>query len=167
MTQTTLRIADDMVVGIAYTLRLDDDEIIDFSEEGSPLEYLHGYGEIIPGLEQALEGLTVGDKKEVAIEPEDAYGEYDDEAFQLVPLDVFPEDLELEEGMELHMRDSQTDQVVQAFVAEVQDEAVLLDLNHPLAGEKLFFSVEVVSLRPATDEEQDHGHVHSSDHHHH
>ncbi|MCB8967981.1 MAG: peptidylprolyl isomerase [Chloroflexota bacterium] len=166
MTEKALRVADDMVVGIDYTLRLDDGEVVDSSADGEPLEYLHGYGEIIPGLEKALQGLVVGDKKEVTIEPDDAYGEYDDESFQLVPLDIFPDDLELEEGMELHMRDSETGQVLQAFVAEVQEEAVLLDLNHPLAGETLIFNVEIVSLRPATDEELDHGHVHGAEHHH-
>ncbi len=166
MTEKMHRIADDMVVGIGYTLHLDDGEMVDASTDNEPLQYLHGYGEIIPGLEKALLGLGVGDKKEVAIEAEDAYGEYDEEAFQLVPLDVFPEELELEEGMELHMRDSETGQVLQAFVAEIQDEAVLLDLNHPLAGEKLFFNVEVVSVRPATGEELDHGHAHDGNHHH-
>ncbi len=164
---SNLTVSDDLVVGLDYTLRLDDGEVIDSSTEEGPLEYLHGRSQLIPGLERELYGMKIGDKKSVIVSPVDGYGEYDEEAFEMVPLDAFPEDLELSPGLELHMRDSASGNVVQAFVAEVRSDAVLLDLNHPLAGEPLHFDVKIASLRPATKEELEHGHAHGSDGHHH
>lgn len=162
-----LSVSDDLVVSLDYTLRLDDGEVIDSSEGENPLEYLHGRGQLVPGLEKELYGMKVGDSKSVIVAPEDGYGEYDEEAFELVPLDSFPEDLDLAPGLELHMRDSASGHIVQAFVAEIRDDAVLLDLNHPLAGEALHFEVKITSLRLATHEELDHGHSHGADGHHH
>ncbi len=164
---TNLTVSDDLVVGLDYTLRLDDGEVIDSSAEGGPLEYLHGRSQLIPGLERELYGMKIGDAKSVTVAPADGYGEYDDEAFEIVPLEAFPDDLELTPGLELHMRDSASGHVVQAFVAEVRSDTVLLDLNHPLAGESLHFEVKIASLRQATAEELDHGHVHGPDGHHH
>ncbi|MCA9933567.1 MAG: peptidylprolyl isomerase [Ardenticatenaceae bacterium] len=167
MSGDTLKIADNLVVGLDYTLRLEDNEVIDFSDEGDPLEYLHGHGQIIPGLERELVGMGIGDTKKVAVAPTDGYGEYDDDAFELVPHDAFPEDMELEPGMELHMRDSSSGHVIQAFVAEIKPEGVVIDMNHPLAGETLYFEVKVASLRQATTEELAHGHAHGPEGHHH
>lgn len=164
---TNLTVSDDLVVGLDYTLRLDDGEVIDTSENEGPLEYLHGRSQLIPGLERELYGMKIGDAKSVIVAPADGYGEYDDEAFEIVPLEAFPEDMELTPGLELHMRDSATGHVVQAFVAEVRSDTVLLDLNHPLAGEPLHFEVKIASLRAATPEELDHGHVHGAEGHHH
>lgn len=162
--QNELRVTDGLVVSLAYTLRLDDGEEIDSAEAGDPLVYLHGAQNIIPGLEQALAGLKVGDTRDVKVEAKDAYGDMDPDAFELVPYDVFPPDVELEEGMGLRMVDNSNGRQMEAYVSELRDDGALLDLNHPLAGETLFFNVEVVGLRQATSEEIAHGHAHSEGH---
>lgn len=160
MSEKDLTVADGVVVSLDYTLRLDDGEIIDSSEGQSPLEYLHGQGNIIPGLEKALVGMSAGDEKEVMVQAAEAYGEVDMDAFQIVPRSTFPEDMDLEEGMGLNLRDAQSGQPVQATIAEIRDEGVMLDFNHPLAGETLHFQVKIPALRRATAEEMSHGHVH-------
>lgn len=162
-----LKIKDGVVVSLDYTLRLDDGEIIDSSEGNEPLEYLHGYGQIIPGLEKALTGLTVGESKKVVVPAAEAYGEVDMEAFEIVPRSMFPDDLELEEGLALSLRDAETNQPFDASVAEVRENEVMLDFNHPLAGETLHFEVRIPALRPATEEELAHGHSHGPEGHHH
>ncbi|MGB3714636.1 MAG: peptidylprolyl isomerase [Candidatus Promineifilaceae bacterium] len=166
MTQLSFAVANDMVVGIAYELRLDDGDVVDDAPDNEPFEFIQGHGDVIRGLEEALYGLKVGDVKKVRVTPTDGYGVPDPEAFALVPLSSFPGELELSEGMVLAMRDKDTDQSVEAFVTEVRDDGVLMDLNHPLAGETLFYDVEVVSLRPASPAELAHGHVHSAGHSH-
>lgn len=163
MAENHLKVADDVVVSLDYTLRLESEEVVDTSEGREPLEYIHGQGSIIPGLERELEGMSVGESREVVIEPGDAYGNIDPDNYQAVPRSAFPPDMELEEGMALGMRDRDTGEVIQASVAEIRDDSVLLDLNHPLAGEKLHFQVHIADLRPATDEELAHGHVHDGD----
>ncbi|GAB4529583.1 MAG: peptidylprolyl isomerase [Anaerolineae bacterium] len=161
MTETKLTVANDLVVSLDYTLRLDDGEVIDTSEGKEPLEFLQGRGQIIPGLEQALYGMAVEDQKDVVVEPADGYGDHDPDAFELVSHDAFPPDLSIEPGMGLRMRDTAGRTLI-AYVAEVRPEGVLLDLNHPLAGETLHFHVKIAGLRPATNEELIHGHVHSA-----
>jgi FKBP-type peptidyl-prolyl cis-trans isomerase SlyD len=161
-----LKIGDGIVVSLDYTLRLDDGEVIDSSQEGEPLEYLHGQGQIIPGLEKALVGLTVGDSKKVTVPSTEAYGDVDMEAFEIVPRSMFPDDMELEEGLELSLRDAETNEPFDATIAEIRENGVMLDFNHPLAGETLYFEVTIPALRPATEEELAHGHAHSSDNHH-
>jgi FKBP-type peptidyl-prolyl cis-trans isomerase SlyD len=163
MANTKLTVADGMVVSLDYTLRLDDGEEIDASTEQEPLEFLQGLGEIIPGLEQALYGMGIGEEKEVVVSPEEGYGDIDPEAFEEVPRNVFPDDLKLEPGMELHMRDADSGEQFEAYVSEVRRSSVLLDFNHPLAGETLHFRVKIAMLRPATHEELAHGHVHDED----
>lgn len=160
MTQDTMKVADDLVVSMHYTLTLDDGQIVDSSDGGDPLEFLQGFGQIIPGLEKALYGMAVGDNKRVVVAAADGYGEVDPEAFQSVPRTIFPEDLELVEGMGLRMRDQESGQLIETYVAEVGSAEVLLDFNHPLAGEELTFDVEIADLRSATAEELSHGHVH-------
>lgn len=159
-----LAVADGLVVSLAYVLRLDDGEEIDSAENDDPLVYLHGAQNIIPGLEQALTGLKVGDARKVSVNPEDAYGDVDPEAYELVPYDAFPGDIDLEEGMELHMIDNETGRQMEAYISELRDDGALLDLNHPLAGETLHFEVEIVGLRRATTDEIAHGHAHTADH---
>ncbi|MBK7895093.1 MAG: peptidylprolyl isomerase [Candidatus Promineifilaceae bacterium] len=161
-----LKIKDGIVVSLEYVLRLDDGEVVDASD-GDALVYLHGYGEIIPGLEKALVGLAVGDSKTVIVPPGEAYGEVDMEAFEIVPRSMFPDDMELVEGLELSLRDAETDEPFDATVAEVRESEVMLDFNHPLAGETLYFEVTIPALRLATEEELAHGHVHGDDDHHH
>ena len=156
-----LTVADDLVVSMDYTLRLDDEEIIDSSAGREPLEFLQGHGQIIPGLEQALYGMVVGEEKKVVIAPRDGYGERDSNAVQEIPRDSFPADVELEPGMALELRDSSGQPLV-AFIADVRPDSVLLDLNHPLAGETLHFNVSIADLRAATSEELIHGHVHGA-----
>lgn len=161
-----LKIKDGVVVSINYILRLDDGEIIDASD-GDALEYLHGHGEIIPGLEEALVGLGVGDSKKVTVPPNLAYGDVNMEAFEIVPRSMFPDDLELEEGLELSLRDAETNEPFDATVAEVRENEVMLDFNHPLAGETLHFEITIPALRLATEEELAHGHAHGSEGHNH
>lgn len=160
MTDTMLKVADGIVVSLDYTLRLDDGQVIDSSDGRESLQFLQGQGQIIPGLEQALYGMEVGEEKDVEVMPEDGYGETDPEAYQMVPHDLFPTDMELSEGMGLRMRD-EAGQPLEAYVAEVNPDGVLLDFNHPLAGETLFFHVKIADLRRGTSEELAHGHVHN------
>ena len=162
MTDTKLTVANDMVVSLDYTLRLDDGEVIDSSEGRAPLEFVQGRGQIIPGLEEELYGMAAGDEKEVEVAPAKGYGERDPEALQLVPHDVFPPDMTLEPGMGLRMRDG-SGQAFETYVAEVRPDGVLLDFNHPLAGETLYFHVKIAALRSATSEELAHGHPHSAE----
>ncbi len=167
MTTQDLQVDDNMVVTLAYKLFLDDDTLIDSSDEYGPLEYLHGYNQIIPGLERAVSGLKKDDRIEVLIPPEDAYGARFEDSFESVPLDVFPDDIELEIGMELELIDSESNEELVAYIYDISDEAVLIDFNHPLAGEDLFFEIRVLDIRPATADELAHGHVHNEDEHKH
>lgn len=153
-------VSDHMVVSLDYVLRLEDGEVVDTSEGRDPLEYLQGHGQIIPGLEEALTGMNVGDEKDVVVEPANAYGESDPDAYQAVSRSAFPENMDLERGMGLSMRDQDTGETLEAYVAEIRDDDVVLDFNHPLAGETLHFHVKVADVRPATDEELAHGHAH-------
>lgn len=164
--QTSLVVADAMVVRLDYTLTLSDGDVYDSSADSGPLEFLQGQGQIIAGLEESLYGMVVGEAKEVVVTPDYAYGEYDPDAVQLLPNDVFPPDMELEPGMAIDLYDEEADEEVEAYVAEIQRDGVLIDFNHPLAGETLTFHVKIVGLRPATPEEIDHGHVHGAEHEH-
>jgi len=148
----TLTVTDDMFVSLEYSLWLDDGEIIDSSEEHGPLEFVQGRGTIMPGLERQLYGMTLGESRNVVLSPAEGYGEYDPEAFQTVPRSVFPPDLELEVGMGFQVRTPLGRSAV-VFIDEVDEDKVVLDLNHPLAGRTLHFNVKVVGLREATPEE--------------
>ncbi|MDH5605919.1 MAG: peptidylprolyl isomerase [Anaerolineae bacterium] len=159
-----VEVADRVVVGIEYTLTVEG-EVLDSSEEDGPLEYLQGFHNIIPGLEKELAGMKVGESKSVVVQPEDGYGEYDEDALMDVPRSEFPESIPLEEGVELHVTDEDGDELLTTIV-EVGDETVILDANHPLAGKELNFEVKVISLREASEEEISHGHVHSGGHDH-
>jgi FKBP-type peptidyl-prolyl cis-trans isomerase SlyD len=163
MTEMSLSVADDMVVSLDYTLRLDDGQTIGTSEGQEPLELLQGHGQVMPGLERALYGMTVGDEKDVVVAPANGFGERNPDAFELVPLDTFPPEMTLTPGMGLKMRD-QVGQVFKVYVADIRPDGVLLDFNHPLAGETLYFHVKIADLRPATSEELAHGHPHSAGH---
>jgi FKBP-type peptidyl-prolyl cis-trans isomerase SlyD len=163
MTQTKMTVADDVVVSLDYVLQLDDGQEVDRSADGEPLEYLHGHHQIIPGLERALDGMKVGDEKQVVIAPTDGYGERDPEQVRVVPRSMFPADVEIAEGEILQLRDSQSDQVFETQVLEVNPTEVVLDFNHPLAGETLHFDVRIAGLRPAAAEELAHQHVHGPD----
>lgn len=145
-------VQDDVCVGIDYTLRLEDGEVIDSSQGRGPLEFIQGRGQIIPGLERALYGMALDDEKEVVVAPADAYGEFDSELLETLPRSAFPAEMELEEGMGLRMR-TRDGRTVVVYVREVNDESVMVDLNHPLAGKTLHFDVRIACLREASPEE--------------
>ena len=157
-----MKISKDHVVSLAITLRDDKGEVLESSEESGPLEYLHGYDDLVPGLEAALEGLSVGDKKEVKVPPEEGYGVYDASLVAVVPREEFPVDQEMEVGMQV-FGETEDDDEVPFWVSAMDDEKVTLDGNHPLAGAELHFSVEVLSIRAAEADELEHGHVHGPD----
>lgn len=155
-----MQIANNVVASIEYTLTDDQGTVIDSSVGGEPLAYLHGAGNIIPGLEEALEGKQSGDSFKVSIPPEAGYGEKNDALLQVVPRSMFRGVDQIEPGMQFH---AQTDYGMQVItVTKVEDDNVTVDGNHPLAGQTLNFDVKVVEVRPATQEELDHGHVHGA-----
>jgi FKBP-type peptidyl-prolyl cis-trans isomerase SlyD len=163
---TVNKIAQDVVVSLHYKLTLDDGSVADESEADEPLEYLHGYGNIVPGLERELEGMGITESRKVTVEPADAYGEIEPDGEIEVDREAFPSDMHPEEGMPIQIEDEHGDLQV-AFIKEVVGDTVILDLNHPLAGERLHFEVTVTGLRAATSEELLHGHVHGAHGHHH
>ena len=159
-------IAQDKVVLIHYTLTDDGGKVLDSSSGGDPLAYLHGQGNIIPGLEKALEGKQAGDKLNVRVEPAEGYGVRDDSLVQQVPRRAFGSVSKVEPGMQFHAQSAQGQMRV-VTVTHVQGDMVTVDGNHPLAGEVLVFDVEVAEVRDATGEELEHGHVHGPGGHHH
>ncbi len=152
-----MEIKENTVVSIEYTLTGDDGQIIDTSEGREPLVYLHGHGNIIPGLEQAMEGKTVGDELAVSVQPEDAYGPYREELIQDVPRSAFDGVDKVEPGMSFRAESSAGPMTV--TVREVGDETVKVDGNHMLAGQNLNFKVEIKDVREATEAEQSEGAV--------
>ena len=160
-----MEITKDAVVTIDYRLHLGDGKYIEESEQEDPLVYLHGYEEIVPGLEKALEGKKAGDSVKAQVSPEDGYGEYDSDAVEEVPREEFPADLELEAGGIVTATDEEGDEV-EFLVKEVRPKTVVVDFNHPLAGKTLHFEVTVREVRKATAEELEHGHAHSPGHEH-
>jgi FKBP-type peptidyl-prolyl cis-trans isomerase SlyD len=161
-----MRIEDGTVVGIDYALHLGDGKVVDASAPGEPLVYLHGVGQIVPGLEAALAGLGAGDRKQVVVAPSDGYGPRDPRGVQEVPRTAFPPGFDPEPGMEL-TAEGEDGEPVPFVVKELRPESVVIDLNHPLAGETLHFDVTVREVRAATEEEKAHGHAHGGDGHHH
>jgi FKBP-type peptidyl-prolyl cis-trans isomerase SlyD len=161
--EPSVKIAKNAVTSIEYTLTDDDGSVIDTSEGGTPLAYIHGIGNLIPGLEKELEGKGVGDELKVHITPTDGYGERDDDMVQSVPRDQMPQDVDIEIGMQLQAESDQGMHVV--TVVAVEGDEIQLDANHPLAGVALNFDVKVVEVRDATAEELEHGHVHGADGH--
>lgn len=148
------------VVSIHYTLTNKAGEELDSSAGGEPLSYLHGAGNIIPGLESALSETSTGDKLKVTIEPEDAYGLRSDEQTQTVGKEMFEGIDNIEVGMQFQA-DSSTGPAI-VTVTEVNEDTVTIDGNHPLAGEQLTFDVEVVEIRSATETEMEAGHIHGA-----
>ncbi len=160
-----MKIAKDSVVSLAYQVRTKDGVLVDETTVVAPLEYLHGAGNLIKGLEDALEGRQKGDKFDVEIEADNAYGEYNDNLVQTVPRDVFVGVDELEVGMRFL---ADTDHgPVPVEITAIDGDNVTIDGNHMLAGQDLKFNVEVVDIREATEEELAHGHVHGAHGHHH
>jgi len=160
-----VQIAQNTVVQIHYTLKNAAGDVIDTSAGQEPLAYLHGGGNIVEGLESALAGKTVGDKLDVTVEPERGYGERREDLVQDVERSNFVGVEEIEVGMQFLAQTPWGEQPV--TVIAVADDSVQLDGNHPLAGETLNFSVEVVDVRQASEEELQHGHAHGEGGHHH
>ncbi|HEX4935902.1 MAG TPA: peptidylprolyl isomerase [Gemmatimonadaceae bacterium] len=160
-----MKIAKDTVATLEYRLTLDDGEEVDASTPEDPLVYLHGYEEIVPGLERALEGKTAGERIQVTVKPEDAYGPYDPNGAEEVPRDQLPADLELEVGGIITATDDDGDEV-EFMIKEVRDGSVVVDFNHPMAGKTLHFDVTIREVRAATEEEKEHGHAHGPGHDH-
>ena len=151
-----MKVAKDLVVSLAYQVRTEDGVLVDESPVSAPLDYLHGHGSLISGLENALDGHEVGDKFDVAVGANDAYGQYDENLVQRVPKDVFMGVDELQVGMRFL---AETDQgPVPVEITEVEDDHVVVDGNHMLAGQNLKFNVEVVGCCGG------HGHDHGHDH---
>jgi FKBP-type peptidyl-prolyl cis-trans isomerase SlyD len=161
-----MKVVKGLVVSLAYQVRTEDGVLVDESPVSAPLDYLHGYGSLITGLEKALEGHEAGDSFDVCVKADEGYGHYDENLVQRVPKDVFMGVDELEVGMRFL---ADTDQgPVPVEITAVEDEHVVVDGNHMLAGQDLNFHVEVVAIREATAEELQHGHVHGEhDHHEH
>lgn len=166
MSNTPDKVDDGQVVSLQYVLHLSDGQEVDRSEDGSPLEFIQGRGQIVPGLESKLYGMAIGEQKQVVVQPSDGYGEFDPQDFTFVPRNAFPKDFEIEEGEDIQVQDPDTGQVKVAYISELQSGRVKLDFNHPLAGETLHFEVTVVGLREPTPEELAHGHVHGPGHSH-
>lgn len=154
-----MKISNDCVVAIHYTLTDDNGATLDSSSGGEPLQYLHGARGLIPGLEQQLEGREAGHEFTASIQPEDAYGVQDAQLVQEVPLQALAEIENLTVGMQLQSR--APDGNVQMLVVEaIGEESATLNANHPLAGQVLHFEVSVASVREASEEEVEHGHPH-------
>ncbi|WP_372874513.1 peptidylprolyl isomerase [Pseudomonas sp.] len=159
-------IAPHKAVSIDYTLTNDAGEVIDSSAGGAPLVYLQGAGNIIAGLEKALLGKQAGDELDVSVEPEEAYGEYSAELVATLNRSMFEGVDELEVGMQFHA--SGPDGSMQIVtIRDLDGDDVIVDGNHPLAGQRLNFKVKVVEVRDASDEEVAHGHVHGEGGHQH
>ena len=152
------KVEDNLVVTLDYTLIVED-EVMDSTADGEPIQFIQGIGQIIPGLENALYGLQVGDKEVIVVQPEDAYGEYDPESTEIAKKEEFSEEVPLDVGTFLDFSDDEGE-VLSAQIIEENEDTVTLDFNHPLAGKILHFEITVIDLRPATSEELDHGHVH-------
>jgi FKBP-type peptidyl-prolyl cis-trans isomerase SlyD len=152
-----MQISKHKVVSMDYTLTDDQGTVIDTSKGREPLAYIQGIGNIIPGLEAALEGRTEGESVTVRVEPEQGYGERDETLLRVVPRNLFDVE-EIQAGMQFHAQSEQGTEVV--TVIGVTDEEVTVDSNHPLAGVALNFDVTIVEVRDASEEELSHGHVH-------
>ena len=153
-----MKIEKNVVVSLAYQLKLEDGVVVDQSTEDAPLDYLHGHSNLISGLENELEGKIAGDKFTAVIAPEDAYGEHDDALVQRVPANVFQGVDQLEVGMRFI---ADTDQgQIPVEITEVDGDDVVVDGNHMLAGQTLTFDIEVMAVREATEDEIAHGHIH-------
>ncbi|MFQ5674104.1 MAG: peptidylprolyl isomerase [Nitrospinales bacterium] len=157
-------ITKNKVVTLSYSLKTSDGEEMGQADSQEPFSYLHGSGQIVPGLEKEIAGMKIGDKKEVTVSPEEGYGEEIADLRVSVQRSQFPEEMKLVPGQQFSADVAGTQRVF--TIMEVQAEQVLVDGNHPLAGKTLHFSVEILGVRDATQEEMEHGHSHDSNHSH-
>ncbi|WP_158886205.1 peptidylprolyl isomerase [Rhodanobacter sp. L36] len=160
-----MQIAHNAVAAFHYTLTDDKGQVVDSSEGRDPLTYLHGSGQIVPGLEKQMEGRVVGDKFTAHVAPEEGYGVHHPELMQEVPKEAFQGVEDIQPGMQFQGRGPQGE--INVTVTKIEGDKVFIDGNHPLAGQTLHFAVEVTGVRAATEEELQHGHVHGEGGHHH
>ncbi len=153
-------VSKDKVVSLEYVLRYEDGEVIADSKEDGNLLFIQGHEHVFTVLEGAIEGMRVGQELELAMLPADTYGEYDEQAVELIPTSAFPENMEITEGLEVELYDEESGAEFEAIVVEITDDGVVVDMNHPLAGEPLSMWVRVADVRDATAEELEHDHVH-------
>jgi len=157
-------VEEDMVVTIQYTLSEEDGSVLDSSEENGDLDYLHGYEGVMPGLEKALEGKGIGESIDVTLTGDDAYGSYDESLLFTVSQGEFPDDVVIEEGLEFEAEIK--DELRYCTVEKItEDGMVHINANHPLAGKTLRVQAKILEIRGASEEELDHGHVHSHGNH--
>ena len=157
-----MQISQNTVASIEYKLTDGEGQVLDTSEGREPLTYLHGSGNLVPGLESALEGSTTGDSLNVTVEPAEGFGERDENLIQQVPKAAFEGVDEVEPGMRFQAADEGGQQRI-ITVKEIEGDQVTVDANHPLAGVPLNFEVNVVDVREASEEELAHGHAHTGD----
>ena len=160
-----MAIEKDKVVSIDYTLTSETGQVLDSSQGREPLAYLHGAGNIIPGLENALEGKAEGEQVKVQIPPDQAYGPKDERLVQQVPRTAFQGVQQIAAGMQFQANTQQGPRII--TVVGVEGDQVTIDANHPLAGATLNFDVTVREIRDASEEEKTHGHAHGAGGHHH
>ncbi|MDE2155773.1 MAG: peptidylprolyl isomerase [Xanthomonadaceae bacterium] len=160
-----MQIAKNSVAAFHYTLTDDQGQVIDSSEGREPLTYLHGSGQIVPGLEKRMEGRRSGDKFSTDVTPEEGYGVRHAQLMQEVPISAFQGVEDIQPGMQFQGRGPQGE--INVTVSRVEGDKVFIDGNHPLAGKTLHFAIEVTGVRAATEEELAHGHVHGAGGHHH
>ncbi len=154
-----MQVAEKKVVSFHYTLKLDTGKVADSSEGKEPLNFLVGGGQIIPGLEKELIGMSAGDKKVVNVPPEEGYGVKDEHLVQTIDRNQIPDSVDLKVGETLSGQ-SEDGHVVEGVVAAIDGNVVEIDFNHPLADKVLTFDVEIVEVRDASAEELAHGHAH-------
>lgn len=159
-----MKAARGKVVSFHYTLTDDRGALLDSSRERGPFAYLHGYGNIVPGLETALEGTEAGFLSTVKVAPADGYGDYNPKAVFEVPRGQFPPEEDIQVGMQVQGEGEHG--IMNFRVVAVNEQNVVLDANHPMAGKSLNFDVEVLNVREATAQELSHGHVHAHGHDH-
>lgn len=159
-----MQISDRKIVIINYTLTGENGDILDKSDDGG-FAYLHGAGNIVVGLENALLGKRINDEFSVSVPPAEAYGEHNPEMQQTVSIDMFDDTKELQVGRQFHAQ-SPDGQPITVTIAAIEDDNVTINGDHPLAGKTLNFDVKVIAIRDASKEEITHGHVHKSDDHH-
>lgn len=161
-----MAIEQNKVVTMNFTLKDDEGNLLDSTEKGGPFSYISGTNMVLPKLEEALSGMLIGSKKNLKLEAKDGYGNYNDDAIQVVGKENFPEDIVLEVGME-YMANSPDGVKMPFTISNVDGEEITIDFNHPLAGKNLNFDIELLNVRDATAEELSHGHVHGAGGHHH
>jgi FKBP-type peptidyl-prolyl cis-trans isomerase SlyD len=170
-----MTINDNKVVSLTYELRTDDENgqqtLVEKVEQDNPMVFLYGVGGLLERFEDNIRGKSIGDTFEFSINPEEGYGEFDEEAVVTLPKDVFKvngkiDDNMLQPGNFIPMTDNEGNRL-QGKVLEIEDENIIMDFNHPLAGKNMHFKGEVVGIRDATAEEMEHGHVHGEGGHQH